>query len=105
MDILRLMMYSQQMEYEKLQDNNGEVKRAKTSYENFSNAKYDGQGRQKSKQRFPNKGSSSAIRGRKDRFSIPKPKVGVVVNLILQGLIVQNMVKKHEGKCIVGSDG
>ena len=52
------------------------MKRARTSDENFSNARSDGQGRPRFRQRFSNQGFSSAPRVNKDRVSNPKPQGG-----------------------------
>uniref|UniRef100_M1DWU4 Gag-pol polyprotein n=1 Tax=Solanum tuberosum TaxID=4113 RepID=M1DWU4_SOLTU len=77
MDISRLMVYAQQMEDEKLQDKNREVKRARTGDRNLSNAKFDGQGQPRFKQRFSDQGSSNASpRVNKDRVSNPIPQGG-----------------------------
>ncbi|XP_049397310.1 uncharacterized protein LOC125861462 [Solanum stenotomum] len=74
-DISCLMVYAQQMKDEKLQENNREVKRARTDDGNFSNPMSDGQGQPRFKQRFSNQGSSNASpRVNKDRVSNPKPQ-------------------------------
>ncbi|XP_049356995.1 uncharacterized protein LOC125821624 [Solanum verrucosum] len=77
MDISHLMVHGQLMKEEKLKEKNREVKRASTGDGNFSNARSDGQGRQKFKQRFSNQGSYSSHRVNKD--------------------------KKHDEKCLAGT--
>uniref|UniRef100_M1DMA9 Gag-pol polyprotein n=1 Tax=Solanum tuberosum TaxID=4113 RepID=M1DMA9_SOLTU len=74
MNISRFMLYAQQMEDEKRQGNNREVKRPRVGDGNFSNAKFDGQGRKRFKQSFSNQGSSSASRVDKGRVSRPNPQ-------------------------------
>uniref|UniRef100_M1DRV3 Polyprotein n=1 Tax=Solanum tuberosum TaxID=4113 RepID=M1DRV3_SOLTU len=107
MDLSRLMVYAQQMENEKLQGNNKEVKRARTGEGNFSNAKSDGQGRQRFKQRFSYQGSSSTPRVDKDKDSVsnPKPQGGNSGGSYVARPNCAKCGRKHEGKCLVGSDG
>ena len=77
MDISRLMVYDQQIEEEKSQNKNMEVKWARIGDENFSNLRSYGQGLTKFKPRFFNQGSSSAPpRVNNDRVSNPKPQGG-----------------------------
>jgi len=92
------------MEREKLLGNK-EVKRARNSEGNFSKAKPDGKGQQGFKQRVSNQGSSSTPRVDKDRVFNPKPQGG---NSGSSYIVKPNCLKccrKHEGKCLVGSDG
>ncbi|XP_049357009.1 uncharacterized protein LOC125821644 [Solanum verrucosum] len=105
MDISRLMVYAQKMEGEKLQDKNREVKRARIGDGNFSNARSDGQGLPRFKQRFSNQGSSSAPRVNKDRVCNPNP---LGENNGCSYVARPNCAKcgrKHDGKCLVSSDG
>uniref|UniRef100_M1DZ27 Gag-pol polyprotein n=1 Tax=Solanum tuberosum TaxID=4113 RepID=M1DZ27_SOLTU len=105
MDISRLMVYAQQIEEEKLKKKNKEVKRARTGDGNFSNARSDGQGRPRFKQRFSNQGSSSALRVKKDRVTNPKPQGGNSGGSFVARPNYEKCGRKHYGKCLVGSDG
>uniref|UniRef100_M1DUT8 Gag-pol polyprotein n=1 Tax=Solanum tuberosum TaxID=4113 RepID=M1DUT8_SOLTU len=94
MNICRLMVYAQQMEESKLKRKNREVKMARTGDGNFSNDKFDGQGRPKFKQRYSGQDPSNTPRFNQEKGSgsaLPKPtctKCG----------------KKHHGKCLAGTD-
>uniref|UniRef100_M1DME5 Gag-pol polyprotein n=1 Tax=Solanum tuberosum TaxID=4113 RepID=M1DME5_SOLTU len=106
MNISRLMVYAQQKKDEKLQGNNREVKRARTGDGNFSNAKSDGQGRQRLKQWFSNQGSSSAPpRANNDWGSNPRPQGGNSGGSYVARPNCAKCGRKHAGKCLVGSDG
>jgi len=76
MHISYLMVDAPQIDESKLNKKNMEVKRERTDDGNFSNAKSEGQGRQRFKQRFSNQGSSSALRVNVDRVSNSKPQGG-----------------------------
>ncbi|WMV58487.1 hypothetical protein MTR67_051872 [Solanum verrucosum] len=97
-----LMVYAQQMEDEKLQDKNREVKRARTGDGDFSNAKSDGQGRPRFKQRFSNQGSSSAPRVNKDMVSNPNPQGCNSCGSYVSRPNCAKCGRKHDGKCLVG---
>ncbi|WMV19633.1 hypothetical protein MTR67_013018 [Solanum verrucosum] len=105
MDISRLLVYSQKMEDEKLQEKNKQVKRARTDNRNFSNAKSDGQGRSRFKRKFYNQGSSSAPRVNKDRVSNSKPQGGNGSGSYIARSTFSICGRKHEGKCLLGTDG
>uniref|UniRef100_M1DF71 Gag-pol polyprotein n=1 Tax=Solanum tuberosum TaxID=4113 RepID=M1DF71_SOLTU len=92
------------IESEKLQGNR-EVKRARTSEGNISNNKPGGQGRQGFKQRFSNQGSTSTPRVDKDRVSNPKSQGGNSGGSYVARPNCAKCGRKHEGKCLVGSDG
>jgi len=93
-DISLIMVYDQQMEDEKLQGNNREVKRARTGDGNISNAKFNGQGRQRFKQRFSNQGSSVVPpRANNERVPTQNLKEPIMVDHMWLGLIVQTVVE------------
>ncbi|XP_049364054.1 uncharacterized protein LOC125828771 [Solanum verrucosum] len=65
----------------------------------------DGQGRPRFRQRFSNKGSSSALRFNKDRVSNPKPQEGNSSGSYVARPNCAKCGRKHDGKCLVGTDG
>ena len=94
------------MEDLKLQDKNREVKGARTGDGNFSNARSDGQGRPRFKQRFSNQVSFIAPpRVNKYRDSNPKPQGGNSGGSYVARPNCAKCGRKHECKCLVGSDG
>ena len=105
MDISRLIIYAQQIEESKLKNRNREVKRGRTDDGNFSNARSDGQGRPRFKQRFSNQDSSSAPRVNKDKVSNPKPQGGNSGSSYVARPNCAKCGRKHDGKCLVGTDG
>uniref|UniRef100_M1D9X3 Gag-pol protein n=1 Tax=Solanum tuberosum TaxID=4113 RepID=M1D9X3_SOLTU len=106
MDISRLMVHAQQIEEEKLKEKSRKVKRAKIGDGNFSHARFDGYSRPRFRQRFSGQGSSNAPSNfNKDRVSNPKSQGG---NGSGSSLTLPSFVKcgkKHEGKCLAGTDG
>jgi len=73
MDISHLMVYAKQMEDEKLQERNRDVKRPRADDRNSSKSKFEIQDKPRFKKRFSDHGSSNASRPNKDRVSNPKP--------------------------------
>lgn len=67
--------------------------------------KSDGQVQKRSKQRFLNQGSSIALRVENDRFSNPRLKGGYIDCSNDARPNCAKYGRKHDGKCIVGSDG
>ncbi|XP_049344894.1 uncharacterized protein LOC125809277 [Solanum verrucosum] len=106
MHISRLMVHAQQIEEEKLKENSTEVKRARTGDGNFSNAKFDGQGRPRFQQRFSSQGSSNAPpKFNKDRVSNPKPQGGNKCGSSLARSNCSICGRQHDGKCLASMDG
>ncbi|XP_049375492.1 uncharacterized protein LOC125840565 [Solanum verrucosum] len=89
----------------KTQERKREVKRARIGNGNFSNARSDGQGRPRFKQRFSNQGSSSAQKFNKDRVCNPKPQGGNSGGSYVFRPNCAKCGKKHDDKCLVGTDG
>ncbi|KAH0689089.1 hypothetical protein KY289_016447 [Solanum tuberosum] len=83
MDIYRLMVHAQQIEEEKLKEKSREVKRAKTG---------DGS-------------SNAPPKFNKDKVSNPKPQGGNGGGSSLARTTCAKCAKKHNGKCIAGTDG
>ncbi|KAH0658259.1 hypothetical protein KY289_027007 [Solanum tuberosum] len=79
MDVSHLMVYAMQMEDEKLQEKNSEVKRAMTDDGNSSKGKFEGQGRPRLKSQGGNSGGSS-----------------------MESPNCAKCGKKHDSKCLAG---
>ncbi|XP_049394710.1 uncharacterized protein LOC125858999 [Solanum stenotomum] len=84
---------------------NRELKRARSDDGNSSKGKFEGQGRPRFKKSSSNQGSSSATRGNKDRVSNPKPQGGNSGGSSMVKPTCSKCGKKHDGKCLVGTDG
>ncbi|XP_049365743.1 uncharacterized protein LOC125830607 [Solanum verrucosum] len=67
-------------------------------------AQSDGKVRLRFKQRFSNKGSSSAPRVNKDRVSNPKPQGGNGGGYYVARPNCAKCGRRHDGKCLVGTD-
>ncbi|XP_049344890.1 uncharacterized protein LOC125809270 [Solanum verrucosum] len=105
MDISRLMVHDQKIEESKLKKKNREVKRARTSDGNFSNARSDGQGQQKFKPRYSNQYSSNASPTvNKDRVPNPKPEGGNSGGSYVNRPNCTKCVKNHDGKFLAVTD-
>lgn len=78
MNVSSLMVHVEQIEKKNIKKTNREIKRSRTGDANFSNARLDGQGRQRFKHRLPKIGYSSAYpMVNKDRVLKPKPQGGL----------------------------
>ncbi|WMV49836.1 hypothetical protein MTR67_043221 [Solanum verrucosum] len=105
MNISCLMVHVEQIEEQKLKQVNREVKRARTDDGNSSKGKFEVQGKPRFKKRFSNQGSSSTPRVNKDRVSNPNPKGGNSGSSYVERPSCTKCGKKHESKCLVGTDG
>ncbi|XP_049397383.1 uncharacterized protein LOC125861561 [Solanum stenotomum] len=91
---------------EKLKGKYREIKRAKTRGGNFSNARSDGQGRPRFRQRFSGQGSSNAYPNfNQDRVSNPKSQGGNGSEFSLLRSNCAKFGRKQEGKGLAGTVG
>ncbi|XP_049378143.1 uncharacterized protein LOC125842906 [Solanum stenotomum] len=87
-------------------EKNREVKRVKTGDGNFSNARSNGQGPPRFRQRFSNQGSSnSPPRVNNDMVSNPKSQGGYGSGSDVARSTCVKCGKKHHGKCLAGTNG
>ncbi|XP_049377997.1 uncharacterized protein LOC125842713 [Solanum stenotomum] len=106
MDISRLIVHAQQIEEDKLKENSRETKRARTSDGNFSHVRSDGHDRPRFRQRFFGQSFPNAPpKFNKDGVCNPKPQGGNGSGSSLPRSTCARCGKKHEGKCLPGSDG
>ncbi|XP_049381560.1 uncharacterized protein LOC125846232 [Solanum stenotomum] len=91
---------------EKLKEKSWETKRAKTGDGNFSHARFDGHGRPRFRQRFLGQDTSNAPpKSNKERVSNPKSQGVNGSGYSLHMSTCGRCGKKHEGKCLVGTNG
>ncbi|XP_049363285.1 uncharacterized protein LOC125828023 [Solanum verrucosum] len=105
MNISRPMVHAKQIEEQKLKQVNRQVKRARTDDRNSSKGKFESQGKPRFKRRFSNQGSSNAPRVNKYRVPNPKLQGGNSGGSSMTRPTCAKCGKKHEGKCLVGTDG
>uniref|UniRef100_M1DRH0 Gag-pol polyprotein n=1 Tax=Solanum tuberosum TaxID=4113 RepID=M1DRH0_SOLTU len=105
MNISRLMVHAKQIEEQKLKQVGREIKRGRVDDGNSSKGRFEVQGKPRFKKRFSNQGTSSTSKVNKERVPTPKPQGGSEGGSYVDRPTCANCGKRHDGKCLVRTDG